>query len=383
MKKLGFWLGYTGKVGTFNDGIGRLLLYQVDAFLKYCKDINIEIWAPSFIAEDVWKLLAVQREKYPKRLTFYIEDLKTDRFYDNKQRLQNLINICNRESDCDLFIIPIITLESGLLLKHKRVVWAHDLIPCQLFSTGWKEYQWESVNGQRMSKLYSDQKNVRFTCNSEWIRDNHFCKFTPGLSPDRFTVVKVPCMVNRDIEIREFKDLQKQYKIRRPYLIYPTRNRAYKNITHVLKALLKTDLNIVLTDGTRKEQEGLMRQLKDRVIITRNVNEQDLFSLYHHSASSVTASYIEGALQAPPTEGWTQGTPAIIANIPVIQEFIKGYEKDLLLFDPGKTDDLVRCMKAIQDNRAGELKKQMAFIEKYLAYTWEEGIKNYRKAYGL
>jgi glycosyltransferase involved in cell wall biosynthesis len=290
----------------------------------------------------------------------------------------------------NIFHSPFLPIPKELhgLSKPKKIITIHDLIP-HLFP----QYFGES-NKIVMRKILDSIDDYTFPiCVSEATK-NDLCEAT-GISSDRVSVVHLAA--SKEIFYPE-KNKEKANKILKKhnipseikYLLSVSTLEPRKNIKRTISAFLKliqqehiNDLNLVLV-GTKGWQFNSIFEeinsnslLKQRVITTGFVADQDLAALYSSAIGFVYPSLYEG-FGLPPLEALQCGTPVISSMTSSIPEVV---EDAGILVEPSDENAISDAMlKFYQDeNLRIELSKKA--IQQAQKFSWEKFTNEHIKIY--
>ena len=278
------------------------------------------------------------------------------------------------------------TLKNGA--KPKRIITIHDLIPHKF-----PQYfgEWNKIMMRKI--LDSIDTNTFPVCVSEATK-NDLCEAT-NISPDRVSVVHLAA--SKEVFYPE-KDKEKidlilkKYNIStdKKYLLSLSTLEPRKNIERTIRAFLHliqqekmADLNLVLVGTKGWQFESIFEEiksntaLKDRVITTGFVADQDLSALYSAALGFVYPSLYEG-FGLPPLEALQCGTPVISSTKSSIPEVVGDAG---ILVEPTDENAISDAMlKLYQDeNLRNELsKKALLQAQKF---SWEKFTAEHIKIY--
>ena len=202
-------------------------------------------------------------------------------------------------------------------------------------------------------------------CMTRYIRQQDLVGILQ-VNPDRVRVVYTVSPLPTDVG-----DLPAAVRdLRRPYLVYPTMFRPYKNIDKLLKAMallifergLDT-LDLVFTDPgcpeVHRECQSFIEELglQDHVHILGSVPRPQVTALYRGALGAVVTSSYEGiGLQVH--EALASGCPVICSDIPVFREQCQAFGQAMIYFDPqdpaaiaGAIEHLYRNREAIRERQ--------------------------------
>ena len=119
-------------------------------------------------------------------------------------------------------------------------------------------------------------------------------------------------------------------------------------------------LGLSKSGAWRERLEALVRErhLEDRVVFTGHLPQEDLDCLYERCRFTILPSVKEGfGLVA--VESWLHGRPTIVTDRAGIAELIRDGVNGLL-FDPERPKDLAQKMRALLDDRSGQLRARLS-----------------------
>ncbi len=175
-----------------------------------------------------------------------------------------------------------------------------------------------------------------------------------------------------------------------PYLLSVNAPDPRKNMPHAVRSFARVveqegvrDLTFVLVghpgSDPRQLEDAveLVRGLRNRIIVTGYVADDDLAPLYSGATAFVYPSLYEG-FGLPPLEALQCGTPVITSNTSSLPEVVGGAA---MMVDPGDNDAL--CSAMLEVYRSGSLRAAMR--EKSLVqaarFSWERSTKQILAAY--
>jgi glycosyltransferase involved in cell wall biosynthesis len=314
-----------------------------------------------------------------------------------KQRLNLLPLAANRYSAADCFLIQNFDIANAWKIDRLKVINLHDLYTTE-FAPLFKK------SGRARRLLFQGQKAACyaerlardggfFVSNSDHIRRTHALALIPGLGEENTGVIFLPAIIpdgiRQKIPIREA--VLAAFKIPGNYIFYPTHIRPYKNILTLLKAFKIVldrgfELSLVLTGNladdadcfTFARQNGLLKN----IILTGEISELDMYSLYRYAALVVVPTLSEGGFPWQALEAMVMKTPVIMSRIPVVEERLRyhGLPSDpcgLQLFAPHDEGELAEKILTVFQNREQVLAEQIIYREKLLSYDWHQLSNQY------
>lgn len=267
----------------------------------------------------------------------------------------------NTLSRHDIYHSPFLPIPRELrgLSKPKKVITIHDLIP-HLFPSYFGEW---NVN---MMKKILDCIDVDTypICVSEATK-NDLCEVT-GISPDRVFVVPLAASEDKFYQMRDNEEIEyilQKYNINihKRYLLSIATLEPRKNIERTIRAFLQLiqqekidDLNLVLVGTKGWNFETIFDEikanplLKEKIILTGFVADEDLAALYSAALAFVYPSLYEG-FGLPPLEAMQCGTPVITSNKSSLPEVV---EDAGILVEPTDEDAIADAMLKLYNDKS-------------------------------
>ena len=276
--------------------------------------------------------------------------------------------------------------------KHlRKFLTVYDLIPIlhpQYFDTPapGEQHQLKGI-------LDGIDKNDWVTCISQNTKED-LCNYRPDLDPGRISVTYLgasnwfyPCHAAAEIDRVRVK-----YKI-------PSGNFALsvctleprKNLSHLIRCFLKLllqerlpNLYLVLVgnfgwkyDSIITELAGAQESLRDRIILTGRVNDEDMAALYSGSTVFVYPSLYEG-FGLPPLEAMQCGVPVITSNTSSLPEVVS---KAGIMVDPQDGDALCEAMlRVVSDDDLRDVMSQKS-LDQAKKFSWAQCADQTLRAY--
>jgi glycosyltransferase involved in cell wall biosynthesis len=232
-------------------------------------------------------------------------------------------------------------------------------------------------------------------CISQCTKDD-LCNYSKSIDPSRVFVTHLAaselfyqCTNSQQIEL-----VRKKYQIPDgPYILSLSTLEPRKNIEHTIRcfsALVHQekiqDLHLVLVGTKGWDYDSIFSEitnnsnLKERVIVTGYVADEDLAALYSGAMTFVYPSFYEG-FGLPPLEAMQCGVPVITSNASSLPEVVG--EAGIMLA-PKDTDGL--CQNLLKLYYDSSLRKSMSemSLEQAKKFSWgrctQETIKAYEVA---
>ncbi len=166
-----------------------------------------------------------------------------------------------------------------------------------------------------------------------------------------------------------------------PYLFYPAQLWAHKNHLNLLTAFAQVaaefpDLRLVLSGSRKPGDQAIFDRIDSlglgaRVRYLGYVPDEKMPQLYRNAAALVMPTWF-GPSNIPTLEAFAFGTPAVISDLPGVEEQVKDAA---LRFDPADPSDLAAKLRMVLRDEA----LKAALVEKGKARLRELSYDNYRR----
>ncbi len=230
------------------------------------------------------------------------------------------------------------------------------------------------------------------TCISQATKDD-LCNYRPDLDPRRISVIHLgaskwfyPCKDEATIERARAK-----YKIPAGrYILSVCTLEPRKNLAHLIRCFAQliqqeqlSDLKLVLVGNLGWKYESIFaemtsaKDLRDRIIITGYVADEDLAAIYSGSLFFVYPSFYEG-FGLPPLEAMQCGVPVITSNTSSLPEVVGTAG---LMVDPRDGDALCAAILKLESDK--ELRATLAqkSLKQAQQFSWDECASQTLTAY--
>ncbi len=306
-----------------------------------------------------------------------------------------LVKIANVQSGADCFIIPIVNLDNALQLNKTKIIMLYDLVTLEFYDLCIKNdpecVEWIE-RGVNCANAFVDNNSYFFTI-SQYVIDKQYVRFLKNANKDKASCIYLANMVSDNVknELLSFDELKAKYKLKKPYIYFPSQIRPHKNFITLLKALKKLidqgDKIFLVITGVPEHNKEVYNYIKknklsDMIIQVNNIPEIDLYSLYKYAAAMVSPSLFEGGFPLQALEAFSFETPVILADIPVTIERLNfaGFDHknhNLEIFNSENASQLAAIIKNVIQNRNKYVKKQKIARDKLLSYSWDDASKHY------
>lgn len=221
------------------------------------------------------------------------------------------------------------------------------------------------------------------------------CNYTKLIDPSRVFVTHLaaselfyPCTNSQ-----YFEYICEKYKIpNAPYILSLSTLEPRKNIDHIIRSYVQLveqeklqDLHLVLVGTKGWKYDKIYAELsnnlilKDRIIVTGYIADEDLASLYSNALAFVYPSFYEG-FGLPPLEAMQCGIPVITSNTSSLPEVVGGAG---IMLNPKDVDGM--CQSLLKLYSQPDLRQEMArkSIEQAEKFSWEKCVQETVAAYKL
>ncbi len=268
----------------------------------------------------------------------------------------------------------------------EKFLTVHDLIP--ILHPEFFEFSKDTVE-KAISSL--DPESWVF-CVSQSTK-NDLCNYSSIIAPDKVFVTYLaasklfyPCFDSQQIEV-----IFSKYNIpNAPYILSLSTLEPRKNIDHTIRCFLQLiqqekiqDLNLVLVGAKGWKYDKIFAEissnpiLKDRIITTGYVADEDLAAVYSGAIAFVYPSFYEG-FGLPPLEAMQCGVPVITSNTSSLPEVVGDAG---IMLDPKDTDGL--CQSLFELYNQPSLRQYMSHksLEQAKKFSWEKCTQETIAAY--
>ncbi len=183
---------------------------------------------------------------------------------------------------------------------------------------------------------------------------------------------------------------QKHHIADAPYILSLCTIEPRKNIDHVIRSFVKlmqeqhlTDLQLVLAGRKGWNFEHIFREidgaeaLKDNIVVTGFVANEDLAALYSGALAFVFPSLYEG-FGLPPLEAMQCGTPVITSNTSSLPEVVG--EAGIML-DPHDVDGLCQSLLSLYQDAGLRARMSAQSVERARLFSWKRCAQDTVNAY--
>ncbi|HLO47165.1 MAG TPA: glycosyltransferase [Kamptonema sp.] len=288
----------------------------------------------------------------------------------------------------DIFHSPYYGIPTELTKGH-RLLTVYDLIPLKYpewFMQGSAEFLKQSL-----AKLKPEDRVI---CISNSTKED-LCSYT-GINPNRVFVTHLaasPDIFYPCLDREKIASTRSKYQIpNSPYILSLSTLEPRKNIDQVIRCFAKLvqeqnikDLNLVLVGAKGWNYEKIFAEidsntaLKERIIVTGYVADEDLSPLYSGALVFIYPSLYEG-FGLPPLEAMQCGIPVITSNTSSLPEVVG--EAGIML-DPHDTDGICRSVLQIYSNPSLRAAMSQKSLEQSQKFSWEKCIKETIEVYKI
>lgn len=274
--------------------------------------------------------------------------------------------------------------------KLKNVITVYDLIPV-IYP---KYFQFPEDN-----LIHSILKSID---NETWVTaisqatKNDLCNYLPWLDPSKVFVTHLAAsaLFYRCQDQVMLKQVRTKFGIPDvPYILSLSTLEPRKNITQMIRCFVRlveqekiNDLSLVLVGAKGWDFDSIFEEIaaspkiRDRIIVTGYVADEDLAPLYSAAMMFVYPSFYEG-FGLPPLEAMQCGIPVITSNTSSLPEVVG---EAAVMVGPQDADELCQAMLNIYNS--AEIRKKMSLdsLEQAKKFSWkrcaDETIETYKLA---
>lgn len=295
----------------------------------------------------------------------------------------------------DVFHSPFFEVPSSVreYTRPKICMTVHDLIPV-LFPhyfgvTSVEEHHFKPI-------VDSIRPSDWIFCDSQSTK-NDLCNYRRDLDPSRVSVT----YLGASEWCRPCRDTAKICQVRRkhriadgPYILSLCTLEPRKNLAHLIRCFATLveqeklwDLKLVLVGNLGWEYDGILAEItnsapaiRDRIVLTGRVEDDELSAIYSGSLAFVYPSLYEG-FGLPPLEAMQCGVPVITSNTSSLPEVVGDAG---IMVDPYDSDALSQAILSLYNQP--ELRRAMACksLKRSQQFSWKrcasETIQGYQKA---
>ncbi len=273
--------------------------------------------------------------------------------------------------------------------KHiSKLITIHDLIPIKY--PEFFEHKTDNVVHQIINSIQPDTHAI---CVSESTKIDLL--EISGLEESQVFVVPLAASHDLFYQVLEPEIIHQTLNkyaipVNQPYFLSISTLEPRKNIDAIIKSfsdLIRQekiqDLNLVLV-GTKGwdfekifEAISIAPQIKDRIIFTGYVPDEDLAALYSGALSFVYMSFCEG-FGLPPLEAMQCGTPVICSNTTSLPEVMGDAG---ILVSPTNTDEITEAMLKIYQNNDFRILLKQKSLQRAGYFSWKKFANENWKVY--
>jgi glycosyltransferase involved in cell wall biosynthesis len=179
--------------------------------------------------------------------------------------------------------------------------------------------------------------------------------------------------------------LAERFGIDRPYVLCVGTMEIRKNLPAALRAFAalgsgRSEFQLVVTGGQgwmNAEFGSVLDQLRDDIVVTGYVSDDDLVALLSSAACFVYPSFLEG-FGLPPLEAMASGTPVVTSNVSSLPEVVGDAA---ILVDPREPTAIAHGLRrALLDPALREQMRQRGLARAH-HYSWERTTQTILRIY--
>ncbi|WP_261510075.1 glycosyltransferase family 4 protein [Chryseobacterium paludis] len=261
----------------------------------------------------------------------------------------------------------------------KKVVTVHDLIPILFPDLHFTADLIQDI-------IASIGRDGYAICVSENTKKD-LLNYAPHLNPNHVFVnllaaSKSLFYVCRNEE--KFNSIKKKYNLPEKYFLSVGTLEPRKNVDLVIRAFLKVikenaicDLGLVLVGAKGWDYDKIFdeynnaQELRDRIVITGRVPDEDLASLYSHAHSFYYMSFYEG-FGLPPLEAMQCGVATVTSNTSSLPEVVGDAG---IMLDPSDEKLLSKIMLDLYLNEPLREKYARKGLDRSALFSWEKSAE--------
>ncbi len=251
----------------------------------------------------------------------------------------------------------------------------------------------DAGTNERMQEIIASINNDTWLLSISEATKTDFCNHLK-LDPNHVFVTPLAAdtrLFHPNLDPQALGAVRQKYKMPAgPYVLSLCTIEPRKNIDHVIRSFVKlvreqklTDLNLVLAGAKGwsynhifQEIEGT-KALKDQIVVTGYVANEDLAALYSGALAFVYPSLYEG-FGLPPLEAMQCGTPVITSNTSSLPEVVGNAG---IMLDPHDVDGLCQSLLSLYEN--AELRGEMSAksLARAAQFSWKRCAEDTMHAY--
>ena len=267
----------------------------------------------------------------------------------------------------------------------KKIVTVHDLIPILFpefhFTSELIKNIIDSVGEDGYVICVSENTKKDLLTFAPHINENRVFVSLLAASPENFYVCN---------DEDKFRNIREKYNLPEKYLLSLATLEPRKNIDHVIRCFVKmiteykvVDLSLVLVGSKGWDYEKIFDEyenasfLKDKIVITGFVPDEDLASIYSHANSFYYMSFYEG-FGLPPLEAMQCGVPTVTSNSSSLPEVVADAG---IMLAPKDEESLVKTMWNFYSDE--NLRKEYAqkALNRSKHFSWEKVAEEHSNLY--
>ncbi|MCL1655661.1 MULTISPECIES: glycosyltransferase family 4 protein [Elizabethkingia] len=360
-------------------------LFYANYGYKYSTAVDEDI--EDYLKSNDIELQKVNSRKRRKFLPFRKE--KLFRYFYQKMGIYDYKIMHNNDllSNSHIYHSPYYPFSASLnKFSHlKKIITIHDLIPI-LFPQF-------NTNAELLEQVVDNVLHGGYAiCVSENTK-NDLLKYEPRIDPSRVFVSLLaasPKIFYKCDDKDKFKKISEKYNLPSKYFLSLSTLEPRKNIDHVIRCFIQMieannidDLSLVLVgskgwmyDKIFEEYENA-EHLKNRIIFTGRVDDNDLASIYSHAYSFFYMSLYEG-FGLPPLEAMQCGIATVTSNTSSLPEVVGDSGVTL---DP--MDDKALCNVMAKLYRDDDFRKNLSQkgLQRSKFFSWEKCVEEHIRIY--
>lgn len=261
----------------------------------------------------------------------------------------------------------------------KQVVTIHDLIKHQSrglkTTTKWPFFYWFKYLNYQFLIWLAVKRAEKIIVPSQWTKKEVI---------KRFKISAKKIMVTYESADKKFSNrktsyalsndkILKKYKIKKPFVIYTGSLYPHKNVSRLIEAIKKVNIDLVVVSGRGVFLERLKKKIKKvqagkLVVLTGFVSDEILRVLYQEAEAFVLPSLYEG-FSLTGLEAMASGLPVVSSQASCLPEI---YGQAAVYFDPLSVDDMAEKIKRISSDKKLQQKLVKLGRDQTKKYSWQK-----------
>ena len=239
-------------------------------------------------------------------------------------------------------------------------------------------------------KIILSSLHSQIFCISQYTKDD-ICNYNSQINPQNVKVIPIAPPPNLFYPCKNhpnFINIKKKYNLPNNYFLSLSSFEERKNLPHLIQSFIQfieqekiNDISLVLvgslTNFKHTVLESIPSYLKDRIIVTGRIADEDLAPIYSNAICFFFMSLYEG-FGLPPLEAMQCGTPVVTSNTTSLPEVVNDAG---IMLDPTDKDALSQTMKKVYFDSNLLIKMSRQSIENGKRFNWDNIAKEYMNSF--